>query len=284
MYENILKYILYSYKGDFMDLGNIFLAKALYNDATGIDKLIDKELAESAKAHEDLERDREARMRTAQIVNLQGDVFKQKISEFHTENQRLFAELEVMRQVVAKKNEALAKAKENLESFHKLSIVLSEQAEKEKKEKEILKNMLLNANFLELAEVNETLKDEIAGERAFLHKWILSRNSFWEMAYRMAKEQGLDITMEDLKARADQIKDELIESGFSAPEFKDEAKDLPSLTTDETQKEIINEEIKRLSGNLTLDQKLELANIDMQMNLIKQGIDPNLPLKEQIKP
>ena len=100
----------------------------------------------------------------------------------------------------------------------------------------------------------------------------------------MAKEQGLDITMEALKTRADQIKYELIECGFSAPEFKDEAKDLPLLTTDETQKEIINEEIKILNGNLSLDQKLELVNIDMQMNLIKQGIDPNLPLKEQIKP
>ena len=34
----------------------------------------------------------------------------------------------------------------------------------------------------------------------------------------------------------------------------------------------------------SLDEKLKIADIDYQMELLKEGIDPDLPMSEQIKP
>lgn len=277
-------------KGDTMDLSDMFLGKALYDDATRMDKIIQKGIDEDNQLREDIALIRSERMKRQKMLNAQSQQYEEAIDIIKDENEKLYAELEVMKQVVKKKNEALQSAKDNVASFNKLAIILNEQAIKEKKEKEILKNMLLNGNFLDLAEVNDTLKGEIAEERAFLHKWILSRNSFWEMAYRLAKENGIDITMEELKEKADNLKDELLKDGFSAPEFKDQTNDLPDLIQTDVHKGIIdneiieNEEIRRLKGQLTLEQQLELVEIDAKMNLLNQGIDPDLPIKEQIKP
>lgn len=277
-------------KGDTMDLNDMFLTKALYDDATRMDKIIQKGIDEDNQLREDIALIRSERMKRQRMLNKQSQQYEEAIDIIKDENEKLYAELEVMRQVVKKKNEALQSAKDNVASFNKLAIILNEQAIKEKKEKEILKNMLLNGNFLDLAEVNDNLKGEIAEERAFLHKWILSRNSFWEMAYRLAKENGIDITMEELKEKADSLKEELLKDGFSAPEFKDQANDLTDLIQTDVQKGIIdeevkeNEEVKRLKGQLSLEQQLELVEIDSKMNLLNQGIDPDLPIKEQIKP
>jgi DNA repair exonuclease SbcCD ATPase subunit len=273
-----------------MDIGNLFLGKAIYDDATRMDKIIQKGIDEDNKLREDIELIRSERMKRQRALNKQSQAYEEKIDIIQDENNKLYAELEVMRQVVKKKNEALQNAKNNLESFNKLAIVLNEQALKEKKEKEILKNMLLNGSFLDLAEVNDTIKGEIASERAFLHNWILSRNSFWEMAYRFAQEHGIEITMDELKAKADSLKEEVMKNGFSAPDYKNSVNELEELIKPEVHKEIIdneikdNDEVKRLKGELSLEQQLALVEIDTKMNLLNQGIDPDLPIKELIKP
>lgn len=276
-----------------MDFGKIIIAKALYDDLKGMDKILGDDIANNKRIQEEILDQRARQEGLKRILDAKDVEHNKKLEAIKDENLHLYAELEIMRKVVNQKNEVIKKARDNLVSYQKLSIVLTEDAKREKAEKEILKETLLNANFLELAEFNGKVKEEVAEERAFLHKWILSRNSFWEMAYRLAKENGIDITMEELKRRADEIKDELLEAGFSSPEFKEESdkvKGLKDLSTKEYQNDLIDEEveeqkeIKKMNGELSLDEKLKIADIDYQMELLKEGIDPDLPMSEQIKP
>lgn len=274
-----------------MDLNDAFLAKVIYDDMRGMDRVIDQELKKQAAEKEKSRREAEHRMRTKKLLAERDLEHQQQISIIKDENERLYAELEIMRQVVAQKNSILQNAKENLESFHKLSIVLQENLDKEKKEKEVIKNMLLNANLLEIAEINGTIKSEMAEERALLHKWMLSRNSFWELAYRLSKDYGLDLSMDELKEKAKTIQDELLADGFSAPDYKEQwDENTKHLIEPEVQKDIIeqeiaeNAELRQLNEELSLEEKLEIIRIDREMNLLKQGIDPDASLKDQIKP
>lgn len=273
-----------------MDINDLFLGKIILDDMNNMDRMIQQGLRESEEQERRAEQSRRNRLKMERELSKLENAHEQKLALVKDENARLNAELEVMRKVVANRNAVIQAAKKNLNEFQNFAVVIQEKLDKERKEKEIIKNMLLNANILELAEMNGTIKEDMAGERALLHKWMLSRNSFWELAYRLAKEQGLDITMDELKEKADLIKAELVESGFSAPEFKNEDnKEISDLTSEENNLTVIDAEIKnlkelkKLKGEMTMDEKMEIIRIDSEMNLLKKGFDPQLPLEQQIK-
>ena len=54
-----------------MDIGNLFLAKAIYDDATRMDKIIQKGIDEDNKLREDIELIRSERMKRRRALNKQ---------------------------------------------------------------------------------------------------------------------------------------------------------------------------------------------------------------------
>lgn len=86
-----------------MDIGDMFLAKAIYDDATRMDKIIQKGIDEDNQLRKDIELIRSERMKRQRALNDQSKAFEEKIDIIQDENNKLYAELEVMRQVVKKK-------------------------------------------------------------------------------------------------------------------------------------------------------------------------------------